>query len=484
MPEKKTLLLVEDEAAILFSVQRILELSGNYEVITATNGKVGIDKLKMTIPDLIISDIGMPEMDGIEFCRQVRADEATRSIPFIFLTGQRDRVLEGIQTGSDDCIMKPFKVDELIIKITSIFERIESRREEALIQKGDLKDYTFDEILQLCNNEAFSGEMVMRKGDEEGIILLNRGEIEEIKYRDLDEDESLDTLRKWQEGSFVLRPKTIKIKSKKNDKAKEAARKEALNLEEAVQIADDTWWIGQRNADAVLQTNVYLRQFKGANKVINTLFNPGQTRIYADILKKAKSLITDISNIHLYHLDQQDAYITGNVAAIKTANPKAICVTTEGNWQSQAAYEIDEKTVKFVNKMKDWRVKLATGNELIYVSTPFCSSRNTFLTYDNSTRILYSGELFSSILSKKNYHSFWLDDTSLDGIVAYHQVHMPTAKAIRFAIMKIRLLDPQPLIIAPLFGHLIRGDQVSQVIEKLDGLEVGTDLLNVDDNSK
>jgi DNA-binding response OmpR family regulator len=150
MADRKTLLLVEDETSILFSVQRILELSGDYEVITAANGKTAVEKLAQVIPDLIISDIAMPEMDGIEFCKHVRKSESTRSIPFIFLTAKKERILEGIQTGSDDYIVKPFKVDELLVKIKSIFQRIESRREEALVQKGTLRDYNLDEILELC----------------------------------------------------------------------------------------------------------------------------------------------------------------------------------------------------------------------------------------------------------------------------------------------------------------------------------------------
>ena len=94
MGNKKTLLLVEDETSILYSVQRILELSDDYEVITAANGKIAIKKLEKTIPDLIISDIAMPELDGIEFCKHVRRSDLTRSIPFIFLTAKKERLLE------------------------------------------------------------------------------------------------------------------------------------------------------------------------------------------------------------------------------------------------------------------------------------------------------------------------------------------------------------------------------------------------------
>jgi CheY-like chemotaxis protein len=478
MADRKTLLLVEDETSILFSVQRILELSGNYEVITAANGKSAIDKLAQVIPDLIISDIAMPEMDGIEFCKHVRKSESTRSIPFIFLTAKKERILEGIQTGSDDYIVKPFKVDELLVKIKSIFQRIESRREEALVQKGTLNDYNLDEILELCMNEAFSGELVLRNGENEGIIYLEKGEISRINLLDHDEDQALDSLRKWNKGSFVLRPKTIEIKSKRRSKSK-LYRDKPVDLILPVQIARDTWWTGRRNPDSLLQTNVFLRQFKSGQKLINYLFNPGPISDYSVISQKIAAVLDDVSNIHVYNLNQQDAYVTQNVQFIKKANPKAICVTTEGNWRLLAAYDISEKNVKYVNKMKDWRVKLATQHELAYISAPFCPARSTFLTYDLATRVLFCGELFSGILDRKNYSSFWMEDEHLDGILAYHQLHMPASNAIRYVLQGIRQLDPPPLMIAPLYGNLIRGDYVNEVIDHLDNLQVGSDLLHI-----
>ncbi len=478
MADRKTLLLVEDETAILFSLQRILELSGDYEVITAANGKSAIEKLAQVIPDLIISDIAMPEMDGIEFCKHVRKSESTRSIPFIFLTAKKERILEGIQTGSDDYIVKPFKVDELLVTIKSIFQRIESRREEALVQKGTLNEYNLDEILELCMNDAFSGELVLRSRENEGIIYLEKGEISRINLLDHDEDQALDFLRKWNKGSFVLRPKTIEIKSKKRSKSK-LYRDKPVDLMLPVQIARDTWWTGRRNPDSLLQTNVFLRQFKSGQKLINYLFNPGPISDYSVISQKIAAVLDDVSNIHVYNLNQQDAYVTQNVQLIKKANPKAICVTTEGNWRLLAAYDISEKNVKYVNKMKDWRVKLATQHELVYVSAPFCPARSTFLTYDLATRVLFCGELFSGILDRENYSSFWMEDVHLDGILAYHQLHMPASNAIRYVLQAIRQLDPPPLMIAPLYGNLIRGDYVNEVIEHLDNLPVGSDLLHI-----
>ncbi len=482
MGNKKTLLLVEDETSILYSVQRILELSDDYEVITAKNGKIAVSSLERTIPDLIISDIAMPEMDGIEFCKHVRKSNLTRSIPFIFLTAKKERLLEGIQTGSDDYIVKPFKVDELLVKIKAIFHRIESRREEALVQKGTLTEYNLDEILELCMKDAFSGELVLRNSDGEGVVYLEKGDVSKINYKDLTEDEALDSLRKWSKGNFILRPKTIKIKSKKRiaEVSKKEEQKDSTDLATPVKIADYTYWVGRRNKDSLLQTNVFLRMFKSGQKEINYLFNPGPISDYPVISQKISSLIDDVKNIHVYNLNQQDAYITQNVQFLKKSNPKAICVTTEGNWRLIAANDINEKNVKYINKMKDWRVKLATQHELIYISAPFCPAGSTFFTYDKTSRILFSGELFSGILSREHNQSLWMEDAHLDGILAYHQLHMPANNAVRYAIQNIKQVDPQPQIIAPLYGSLIRGEKVSMVIEKLYHLTVGSDLLHIE----
>ena len=134
----------------------------------------------------------------------------------------------------------------------------------------------------------------------------------------------------------------------------------------------------------------------------------------------------------------------------------------------------------YVNKMKDWRVKLATQHELVYISSPFCPARSTFLTYDLSTRVLFSGELFSGILNREDHPTFWVQEKHLDGILAYHQLHMPATNAIRYTLQNIRQLEPKPLIIAPLYGNLIRANLIDEIIDKLYNLPVGSDLLHIE----
>tara|TARA_Y100001980_G_C14556878_1_gene352204 strand:+ start:72099 stop:76301 length:4203 start_codon:yes stop_codon:yes gene_type:complete len=120
-----TLLIVDDNPDIVYYLKEIFEK--DFNLITAQNGKNGLVKAFSNIPDLIISDIMMPEIDGLEFCRQIKTDIRTSHIPVILLTA-RNSVLfhsKGLETGADDFINKPF--DEKILKLR-VQNLIDSRK--------------------------------------------------------------------------------------------------------------------------------------------------------------------------------------------------------------------------------------------------------------------------------------------------------------------------------------------------------------------
>lgn len=118
----------------------------NYEVDIAKDGCEGLEEAKKQKPDLIISDIMMPKMDGYEFCRTLREDPKTRTIPFIFLTakGQLPDKVEGLRTGADDYITKPFIPKELIEMVNARLKRVEVYKKMADI----------DELSGLYNHRA------------------------------------------------------------------------------------------------------------------------------------------------------------------------------------------------------------------------------------------------------------------------------------------------------------------------------------------
>ncbi len=114
----KVILIVEDEPSNLKLVQDLLQLSG-YETIEATDGKQGVVLARTRKPDLILMDIMMPKMDGLEATRILKADAGTRNIPVLALTsqamkGDKERIL---QAGCDGYLTKPIDIHELREKV-------------------------------------------------------------------------------------------------------------------------------------------------------------------------------------------------------------------------------------------------------------------------------------------------------------------------------------------------------------------------------
>lgn len=113
-----TILVADDEPVNRALIQRRLEREG-YRVLTAQNGSVAVEKTKATLPDLVILDVMMPEMDGLEACRLIKEDEATRDIPVIFLSARDETEMKvsGLTLGANDYISKPFKAEELLARV-------------------------------------------------------------------------------------------------------------------------------------------------------------------------------------------------------------------------------------------------------------------------------------------------------------------------------------------------------------------------------
>ncbi len=121
--ECPSLLIIEDNSDVRNYISRIL--SGLYLITEASDGREGLTKAVDLIPDLIISDVMMPSMDGIQLCSALKSDSRTSHIPVILLTAKaslKDKI-SGLETGADDYIMKPFEADELKARIKNLLEQ-------------------------------------------------------------------------------------------------------------------------------------------------------------------------------------------------------------------------------------------------------------------------------------------------------------------------------------------------------------------------
>jgi DNA-binding response OmpR family regulator len=126
----KTILVVDDEADILHFLELVLAERG-YGVLTAPGGQQALAQARTHVPDLVLLDIMMPQMDGWEVLRLLRIDPRTAAIPVAMIsarTDAKDRV-QGLQEGAIDYICKPFSLEELLAKVDGIFAQLNAARE-------------------------------------------------------------------------------------------------------------------------------------------------------------------------------------------------------------------------------------------------------------------------------------------------------------------------------------------------------------------
>ncbi|WP_274474494.1 response regulator [Mangrovimonas aestuarii] len=177
----KTILLIEDDIAIRENTAELLELA-NYNVITAPNGKLGLDYAKNLLPDIIVCDIMMPELDGYSVLKALGEGEQTKFIPFLFLSAKTERqdIRKGMSLGADDYITKPFSEEELISAIESRIARSQIFKEQnntnvaknadnLINDLNDLKNYFYD------NGQTFifnNRDVIYSKGDHSNYIYL------------------------------------------------------------------------------------------------------------------------------------------------------------------------------------------------------------------------------------------------------------------------------------------------------------------------
>lgn len=118
------ILVIEDDIQIIDNIQDILELE-DFDLVLAENGRVGLEQAQHHLPDLIICDVMMPEMNGFEVLTALRQEEKTSAIPLIFLTAKVDRndFRQGMELGADDYLTKPFTPKELRQAIATRLEK-------------------------------------------------------------------------------------------------------------------------------------------------------------------------------------------------------------------------------------------------------------------------------------------------------------------------------------------------------------------------
>ena len=124
------LLIVEDNPDLRFYLRSLFE--AHYQIIEAIDGQNGLEVALETVPDIVVTDLMMPRLDGFSLCQQLKSDERTSHIPVILLTAKAtlsDR-LEGLELGADDYLQKPFSKDELLIRVKNLLQQRATLRQK------------------------------------------------------------------------------------------------------------------------------------------------------------------------------------------------------------------------------------------------------------------------------------------------------------------------------------------------------------------
>jgi len=193
----RSILFIEDDIVVRENTAELLELA-NYKVITAANGKIGVAVAKKYLPDIIICDIMMPELNGYGVLQILSKEEVTKHIPFIFLSAKTEHqdIRKGMNLGADDYLTKPFDESELFSAIESRLAKVaivdENKIKESttILNKTSEEPKTLDQLknyfVNTLENYFFKpGEIIFREGDNSNFIyLISEGVVKTYKIEE------------------------------------------------------------------------------------------------------------------------------------------------------------------------------------------------------------------------------------------------------------------------------------------------------------
>ncbi|MFB6262320.1 MAG: response regulator [Bradymonadaceae bacterium] len=203
---RETILVVDSDSRS----RRVLEVSfkkEGYRVATAESlGEAGT-YLESNAPDLIVSEVELPDGDGLEFLAKLQSRPELRDIPFLFLTDDDSlsAKVEGLDVGADDYLTRPIFIKEVLTRVRMLLDRRGTRlfsEEEAEEFTGRLSEYTLIDLLRHIDEENSSGVVHIERGDHRGDVIFREGQPVDAVCGKLEGEAAIYRMMKWEEGAF------------------------------------------------------------------------------------------------------------------------------------------------------------------------------------------------------------------------------------------------------------------------------------------
>lgn len=240
-----------------------------------------------------------------------------------------------------------------------------------------------------------------------------------------------------------------------------------------------------KSADPVLHRNIYIKRFLGSDDVSGTMvFDPGAKSDAAALWEALEEVAGGVANVDLVFLSHQDPDVASNAKFLVDNAPGAVVIASVDSWRLLSMIGIPERRFYLVESWGEEPVELKrTGHRLHPVPAHYCHFRGSMMMYDYESRVLFSGDLCAGV-NTRGGEGIFADEATWEGISLFHQIYMPSKRAIQEAIGRIVALEPPPEVIAPQHGDVIAGAFVEEFLGRLARLDVGVDLVKLKDPEK
>jgi glyoxylase-like metal-dependent hydrolase (beta-lactamase superfamily II) len=240
-----------------------------------------------------------------------------------------------------------------------------------------------------------------------------------------------------------------------------------------------------RSAEKVLHRNIYVKRLAAPEADAGAIvFDPGAKADAPALWEVLEQTVGGVANVDVVFLSHQDPDVASNAKFVVDNAPRAFVLASVDAWRLLNTTGIPDNRFYLVESWGEESLELSrTGHRVHPVPAHYCHFRGSLMLYDYESRVLFSGDLFGGI-DTRGGGGIYADETSWEGISLFHQIYMPSTRAVREAIGRVARLEPPPTIIAPQHGDVIAGALVTEFMSRLAGLDVGVDLEKLKDPEK